>query len=130
MPPGKTVQTLALRLIVAHQFGTPDQVETIRSELLHRQNSDGGWSWWQDEASNAFATGQALYALGRTGSGSGDAVVRKGWQFLAGTQAPDGSWAAPQEAINTRARKLNVYTFWGAAWATIGILETLPASDS
>ena len=73
--PGKTVQTLALRLIVAHDFGEPEQAELLRRELLDRQNADGGWSWWKEnQASDAFATGQALYALGRIGSG-GTAVL-------------------------------------------------------
>jgi len=124
---GKTVQTLALRLIVAHEFGNSNQVETLRSELVDRQNADGGWSWWKDEASNAFATGQALYALGRIGRDEGDPAVARAWQFLIESQAQDGSWEVPQAAINTRPRKLNVYTFWGAAWATIGMLQTLPA---
>ena len=44
-------------------------------------------------------------------------------------QDKDGSWQVPQEAINTRRRGLNVYTFWGTAWATIGMLQTLPAAD-
>ena len=123
--PGRTVQSLALRLIVAHEFGNPDQAETLGRELLDLQNPDGGWSWWQHEPSNAFATGQALYALGRTGRTGGDPAVAKAWRFLIDTQSADGSWDVPQEAINTRARKLNVYTFWGTAWATIGMLQTL-----
>jgi hypothetical protein len=125
--PGKTVQTLALRLIVAHDFGKPEQAETLRRELFDRQNADGGWSWWKDsKASDAFATGQALYALGRVGCDGSNPAVMKAWQFLIQTQSADGSWNVPQEAINTRGRKLNVYTYWGAAWATIGMLETLP----
>ena len=125
--PGKTVQTLALRLIVAHDFGKPEQAETLCKELFDRQNADGGWSWWKDnKASDAFATGQALYALGRVGCDGSEPVVTKAWQFLIQTQGADGSWNVPQEAINTRERKLNVYTYWGAAWATIGMLRTLP----
>jgi hypothetical protein len=126
--PGNTVQTLALRLMVAHEFGDPADAETLRQELFHRQHTDGGRSWWQDhETSDAFATGQVLYALGRVGSHGHDPAVAKAWQFLIQTQTADGSWNVPQEAINTRARKLNVYTFWGAAWAAIGVLQTLPA---
>jgi hypothetical protein len=128
--PGKTVQTLALRLMVAHEFGEPTHAETLRKELLDRQNTDGGWSWWMDgKASDAFATGQALHALGRTGRDGADPAVSRAWQFLIQTQTADGSWDVPQEAINTRVRKLNVYTFWGAAWATIGMLQTLPTES-
>jgi hypothetical protein len=129
--PGKTVQTLALRLIVAHRFGEPAEAETLRAELLSRQNADGGWSWWKDnKTSDAFATGQALYALGRVGRDGSDPAVSKAWQFLIQSQGKDGGWEVPQDAVNTRTRKLNVYPFWGTAWAAIGLLETLPSPAS
>jgi Squalene-hopene cyclase N-terminal domain len=125
--PGKTLQTLALRAIVAHDFDEPSEAEQWRKELLSRQNADGGWSWWKENhESDAFATGQALYALGRIGRAGSDPAVNKAWHFLTSTQGEDGGWKVPQQAINTRERKLNVYSFWGAAWATIGMLETLP----
>jgi len=129
-PPGKTVQTLALRLLIAHQFGEPTQGDTSRAELLSRQNADGGWSWWKDsKTSDAFATGQALYALGSAGRDASDPAVKKAWQFLIQTQGKDGGWEVPQDAVNKRPRKLNVYPFWGTAWAAIGILQTLPATE-
>jgi len=123
--PGVTIQSLALRAIVAHDFDGADAVraKTLAAELLARQNPDGGWSWTTErKTSEAFSTGQALWALGRDGA---DPAVQRAWKFLLATQSPDGSWPVPQEAINTRARKLNVYTFWGTAWATIGMLQTL-----
>src|SRR4029450_5704929 len=57
--PGKTVQTLALRLIVAHDFGKPEQAETLRKELFDRQNEDGGGSGGEEhKGSDDFAQGQ------------------------------------------------------------------------
>jgi hypothetical protein len=129
-PQGKTAQTLALRLIIAHQFGKPGQVEALRAEVLSRQNADGGWSWWQEtKTSDAFATGQVLYALGRIGRDSSDPTVQKAWQFLLQTQGKDGGWEVPQQAVNKKVRKLNVYPCWGTAWAAIGILQTLPPAS-
>ncbi len=128
--PGATLQTLALHLIIAHKFGQPARREALLKELVGRQNADGGWGWVKENnGSDAFATGQAMYALGLLGRDGDDPVVSRAWEFLLRTQDKDGSWHVPQEAINTRRRGLNVYTFWGTAWATIGMLQTLPAED-
>ena len=88
---------------------------------------DGGWGWTTDKkTSEAFSTGQALYALGRIGRDGADPAVERAWKFLLATQSPDGSWPVPQDAINTRPRKLNVYPYWGTAWSAIGVLQTMP----
>lgn len=128
--PEATLQTLALHLIIAHKFGEPARREALLKELVGRQNADGEWGWVKEsKGSDAFATGQALYALGLLGRDGKDPAVSRAWEFLLRTQDKDGSWLVPQEAINTRRRGLNVYTFWGTAWATIGMLQTLPAAD-
>jgi len=125
--PGVTLQSLALHAIVAHDLGDPARATTLAAELLARQNPDGGWGWTiENKTSEAFSTGQALYALGRIGRDGADPAVERAWKFLVVTQSPDGSWPVPQEAINTRPRKLNVYPYWGTAWSAIGILQTLP----
>jgi len=130
--PCVTLQSLALHAIVAHDLGKdggdPARAKTLAAELLARQNSDGGWGWTTDrKTSEAFSTGQALYALGRMGRDGADPAVARAWKFLQTTQSPDASWPVPQDAINTRPRKLNVYPYWGTAWSAIGILQTLPA---
>src|SRR5262245_32558547 len=130
LTPESTLQTLALHVVIAHKFGEPRRTEALRKELIGRQHTDGGWGWIkQDKGSDAFATGQVLYALGLLGHDGTDPVVSRAWEFLLRTQEKDGSWNVPQEAINTRPRGLNVYNFWGTAWAAIGMLQTLPAAD-
>ncbi len=126
--PRATLQTLALRVIVAAKFGAPTEKEALLKELLGRQKADGGWSWMKDSSgSDAFATGQALYALGFVGQNGQETAVRRAWEFLLQSQEKDGRWEVPQEAINRGPRKLNVYTYWGTAWAVIGMLQSLPA---
>jgi hypothetical protein len=128
--PGATLQTIVLHLIIAHRFGEPAHKDELRAELLRRLNTDGGWGWVKEnKSSDAFSTGQALYALGLLGCDGNDPVVRRSWEFLLRTQDEDGGWQVPQEAINTRRRSLNVYNYWGTAWATIGMLQTLDHSQ-
>ena len=127
--PSITIQSLALRFIVADKFAEPAQRDAPRKDLLNRQNADGGWSWVKEnKTSDAFATGQVLYALYIDGHGPNDPSITRAVEFLMQTQQKDGSWQVPQEAINTRHRNLNVYNYWGTAWATIGLLQTLPQS--
>jgi hypothetical protein len=57
------------------------------------QCADGGWSQFPGLESDAYATGQALYALRISGRvPATDAVHRKGIDYLLTTQAVDGSW--------------------------------------
>jgi hypothetical protein len=125
--PGTTLQSIALHFIIAEKFGEAAAREQLLRDLAGRQQPDGGWGWMRENhRSDAFATGQALYSLALSGHGGKDPVVRRAVDFLLRTQDQDGSWQTPQEAVNTRPRKLNIYTYWGTAWATIGLLQTLP----
>ena len=54
-----------------------DEVETVRKELMDRQNPDGGWPQLPGGKSDAYATGQAMYALRNSGeSENSDAITR------------------------------------------------------
>ncbi len=67
--------------------------EPSRHHLASLQREDGGWGQMPTMPSDAYATGQALYAL-HTGGGlpvTGPAYVR-GIRFLLGTQLEDGTW--------------------------------------
>jgi hypothetical protein len=125
--PGKSAQSVALHALVAHLFGDPARAEKLRLDLLARQQPDGGWKWVpENTVSDAFSTGQALYALSRLGPAANAEPIRRASEFLLRTQSADGGWEVPQELINRRPRKLNMYPLWGSAWAVIGLLQTLP----
>ena len=62
-------------------------------KLLAAQHEDGGWSQLDSLQTDAYATGQSLYALNQ----SGQLLVtspayQKGIDFLLSTQLADGSW--------------------------------------
>ena len=54
-----------VRLLVAQRFGEREVASRQLTHILERQNADGGWGWNDGEQSDAFATGQSLYALSR-----------------------------------------------------------------
>ncbi len=129
-----STEALQLRLLVAVRFGDAAAADRSRKELLARQNEDGGWAYRKGvRESDAFATGQALYALSQAGGAAGDAAIRRGQKFLLEAQREDGAWAVATRnvhewpATEERLKKTDViYGYWGSGWATIGLLSTLP----
>jgi hypothetical protein len=119
----RTMQLLGIRW--ANRKAPPDRVR----ELIARQRADGGWGQTNDLSNDAYATGEALYALHETGMPATDPVYRKGVEYLLRTQQQDGSWH-----VKTRAAGFQPYfesSFphrhdqWisqsGTAWAVIAL---------
>src|SRR5262245_852515 len=75
----------------------------IRQEarsLAALQRADGGWSQLPAMVSDAYATGEAVFALGSAGRMTvGNPVFQKGVDYLLRTQAIDGSWHVRSRAI-------------------------------
>jgi ankyrin repeat protein len=81
------------------------QVARAAQALLSEQRADGGWAQIPSLASDAYATGEALVALLRSGTRtSADPAVMKGVAYLLRTQFADGSWL-----VRTRAVPLQPY---------------------
>jgi squalene-hopene/tetraprenyl-beta-curcumene cyclase len=133
-PPGNALEGLAVRLLLEKRLGEESAVLATLRDLLSRQNPDGGWASHPGGASDAFATGQVLYALRKTrASELGDSIERAR-AFLLGSQGADGSWNVPPGALSGRtmnAERLKnldpIYRYWGTAWASIGLSGTLAA---
>jgi ankyrin repeat protein len=134
--PTQTSEDRSLRLLGLHWAkATPEEKQKAIQELRADQRPDGGWSQTADLQSDAYATGQALYAL-HTGGGIPitDPAYQRGMQFLLRTQEEDGSWF-----VNKRAMPINNYfdaafphgqsqyaSFNATCWATMALL---PAVD-
>ncbi|MBX7134934.1 MAG: ankyrin repeat domain-containing protein [Fimbriimonadaceae bacterium] len=134
----KTSEDRAFRLLGLKWAGASDKelsdaIAAIRAD----QRPDGGWSQLPNMQSDAYATGQALYALHIGGGVSTkDALYQRGTQYLLRTQYSDGSWF-----VNKRAIPANNYfdagfphgesqysSFNGTCWATLALLEALGES--
>lgn len=88
--------------LLGFECGDVDQATRQRSAkaLIAQQRADGGWAQLPTLPSDAYATGQALVALAKTGMMKvSDPVYRKGVQYLVKTQFADGSWYVRTRAI-------------------------------
>jgi len=104
--------------------------------LKAAQNPDGSWSVITGIRGEAYATGEALYALHVSGKVSAsDATYQRGVEWLLRNQLEDGSWF-----MATRATPVQPHTFesgfphaWhqfasdgASSWAAMALLFTLP----
>ena len=68
-------------------------------QLVSKQRSDGGWGQTDHLASDAYATGEALWALHEAGMAPSGPVYRRGVDFLLRTQQEDGTWHVVTRAL-------------------------------
>lgn len=122
---GESTEWWATKLMLERKLGTAAKAEHLRAELLKRQRSDGGWGWLSNEDSDALGTGIGLYSLAEDKLPSTDPSIVKARQFLARTQAADGSWPVHGTKQNKKDRVEPTATFWGTCWAVIGLCKTL-----
>jgi hypothetical protein len=128
-----TTQAIALRLLFDLRSNkSPEQLQAGIDRLLARQNSDGGWSQASDIASDAFATGQALWALSFAGVKHDRPEIVRAVAFLVANQREDGSWPMTSrnhpgvETTRNPIRNPVPITYFGAAWATLGLVRCVP----
>jgi regulation of enolase protein 1 (concanavalin A-like superfamily) len=116
------------RMLVEKQFGESTEVDKLRENILAAQQSDGGWGWLRADKSDAFATGQSLYGLATIGVPSSHPAVQKAWKFLIETQTDNGSWLVNGTKKEHKDKVHAFSSFWGSAWALIGLAKSLPDS--
>jgi hypothetical protein len=94
-------QDQAFRLLgLAWSHAKPASITAAAKALTTMQRADGGWSQLPTMGSDAYATGEALYALNTAGKMPvNDPVYRKGVKYLLRTQAADGSWHVKSRSI-------------------------------
>jgi hypothetical protein len=136
--PATSVETLVFRTLYARRFGKPEEVDALHAEILKLQHADGGWASVIGEAqSDSLATGQALYVLQQSPDAASADAIARAQNWLLTTQREDGGWAIDTTRISkvdrsapAKAKSLKdatgIYTYWGSAWATIGLLQGVP----
>ena len=132
--PTNSAQATSLWLLLDVRTSKPaEQLKARIDQLLKLQNADGGWSQTKDVASDAFATGQALYSLSFAGVKNDRPEIQRAITFLTSTQRDDGSWPMtprnhPEvDATKKRVRWSVPITYFGSAWAVLGLVRYVPS---
>jgi len=111
--------------------GSKELIASRVKELLALQREDGGWSQSIPEPrSDAFATGQSLYALSLGGMSKDEPAIQRGIEFLVKTQSPDGSWLMASRSTPDgspgSSKLLTPITCAASAWAVLGLTSQAP----
>ncbi len=132
LDPGESNEWLLTRMLVEHNLDGPDLTHEFLEQLLNQQKPDGGWSWLSKDNSNAFSTGQTLYALNLIGLQPNNSHVQKAVTYLLQTQREDGTWFVDSDLTSREGAEAKdyVYTYWGTAWAAIGLARSLPRNGT
>jgi ankyrin repeat protein len=97
--PARTGEEKAMRLLGLVSAGAnAESIRTAATTLAADQRKDGGWAQLSTLSSDAYATGQALYALQAAGRLT-RASLANGTRFLLRTQLADGSWHVRSRAF-------------------------------
>ena len=137
--PETTQDTAFQAMGLAWASGASEAATKAAQRLAALQRTDGGWSQFPGLESDAYATGQALYALNISGSvPATNAGYRKGIEYLLTTQAVDGSWHVKSRSIWLQPYFESGFPYGqdqfisaaGTAWASLALAAAVPTHES
>jgi len=130
--PSDIHQEKILKVLMGARSGKPrETLQSTIDELLALQRADGGWSQTVPEMkSDAFATGQTLYALSLAGDTADQSAIQRGIDFLVATQLPDGTWPmisrSTPDGSPGSSKLLTPITCAASSWATLALARLAP----
>jgi hypothetical protein len=134
-----TAEDRNMRLLGLYWAGADGAtLKPLAATIAAAQQRDGGWRQIDSLGTDAYATGQSLYALAKAGMASTAPVYVKGVNFLLVRQAANGSWR-----VASRSPKFQAYfnsgfpyagdqwiSAWATGWATMALAQAVPPTIS
>jgi ankyrin repeat protein len=129
-----TAEDRAMQVLGLHWAGVPaGSLTRFAKAILGQQQPDGGWRQVDALTTDAYATGESLYALAKAGVPPTDAAYRKGVKYLLGSQHADGSWFVASRSPRIQAYFEGGFPYghdqwvsqWGTSWAALALIEAL-----
>ena len=132
----QTNEETSFQLLGLHWAGeSADMMTCLVGSLRQAQRKDGGWAQLPTLESDAYATGQALYALAQfVKDPLTDPAWRRGLRFLLESQGDDGTWHVARRAFPFQPTMKSGFPHgrdsWISAaatsWAVLALTQALP----
>jgi hypothetical protein len=136
----ETNEEAVFQLLGLHWAGEPaEKLAGLAQGLRQRQMKDGGWAQLPMLDGDAYATGQALYALAQTVKlPVTDPAWQRGLRFLLQRQGDDGTWHVVRRAFPFQPTMNSGFPHhrdsWISAaatsWAVLALTWALPAGTA
>ncbi|MFY9611013.1 MAG: ankyrin repeat domain-containing protein [Blastocatellia bacterium] len=138
----RTTEDATFRLLGLLWTGADEKArQKAARQLAAGQRGDGGWAQMPALASDAYATGEVLFALHKAaGLPTNDASYQRGVSFLLKTQESDGSWRIksrlhPPAPVSPPFVNVEFPPFqhdqfisiMGTGWAATALMQAIPA---
>ena len=117
--------------------GSQDEIAGASKDLRLMERPDGGWGQTANYASDAYSTGEAVFALKEAGEDS-----PKGIKFLVSNQAGDGTWRTHSRMVSPAEvsppyfetgfpyKKDQFLSYAGSCWAVMALMSTMPGKPT
>ncbi len=140
--PAQSTEDATFRLLGLVWAGAArDDIATAITALRKLQRPGGGWAQLPSYPSDAYSTGEALYALHEAGAPD-DAAWRRGIAYLLSTQQADGTWHVRTRMISPAEvsppyfttgfpyKKDEYISYAASSWAAMALLSALPQAKA